>query len=88
MSINGLGFFFNDLLWMGRCDILFSPVENGGQFIPLSIGVQPCQIGGAFDFAGPPDEKCQPWINKPRLQLFNWEGTIKKYQTMTIGVSP
>ena len=32
--------------------------------------------------AGPLDGThwCQPWINKPRLRLFNWEGAIKKYQ--------
>ena len=29
-----------------------------------------------------------PWINKPRLRLVNWGGTIKKYWIMTIGGVP
>lgn len=36
-----------------------------------------------------PAQKCHAWINKLRLRLFNWRGTIKKYQmTWLLGELP
>ena len=59
----------------------FSLPKNGAK-----IGMAHGDMNGFFSFFPSGNQSCL--INKPRLRLFNWEGTIKKYQIMTIGGIP
>ena len=47
-------------------------------FVALITGFIDCFPWDLSDFVGfeVAFNGCQPWINKPRLRLFNWEGTI------------